>query len=135
MKVVSIIKPRYQETDQMGVIHHSVYPVWYEVGRVDYLEQMGMPYQDINEMGFHMAIIEMGSVFKKPAFFGTEVFVHTSLVEMSRIKMRLNYEMYNSNDELIHEGFTVLVWLNKDLKPVNIQKENPKLYQLFSEQL
>ena len=132
MKTVTIIKPRYQETDQMGVIHHSVYPVWYEVGRVDYLEQIGMPYEEINQMGYHMAIIEMGSTFKKPAFFGKPVFLHTSLVESSKVKLKLIYEMYNENDELIHEGFTVLVWLNKELKPINIAKENIQLYQLFN---
>ena len=47
MKHATIIHPRYQETDQMGIIHHSVYPVWYELGRVEFCNAIGVPFHEI----------------------------------------------------------------------------------------
>lgn len=131
MKTITIIEPRYQETDAMGVIHHSVYPVWYEVGRIDFLDETETPYKKINEMGYHMALIDLHVTYHKPAFFGEKVILHTWISEVTKAKVKISYEIYNLKDECINSGYSIHVFVNHELKLVNMSKENPKLYQLF----
>ena len=47
----TVIDVRYPDCDRMGIVHHAVYPVWYEVARMDYFEKMGFSYADMNSMG------------------------------------------------------------------------------------
>ena len=132
MKSLLTIEPRYQETDQMGVIHHSVYAVWFEMGRVKYCDDIGLPFKEIEDSGLRLAMIDLRSIYKKPAFFGYKYKQYTYLSDFSRIKMTFRYEIYNELDELIHVGESVLVWLDKDLRPTNVLKSNKRIYDLFS---
>ena len=134
MKSITIIEPRYHETDQMGVIHHAVYPVWYEVGRVDFLDETEMPYVKINEQGYHMALIDLHVNFIKPAFFGEKLELHTWVSEVTQARVKISYEMYNQKEELINQGSTTHVFVGEDLKIVNMKKKNPKLYVFFQNQ-
>lgn len=135
MKSEITIEPRYAETDQMGIIHHSVYPVWYEMARVKFCSDIGLPFHEIESRGVGLAMIHMGLNYLKPSRFGESVKVVTSLVEFSKIRMTFKYDVYNSHDELINQGETKLVWLDQNLKPVNIYKSHPDIYHLFLEQL
>lgn len=132
MKSVMSIVPRYQETDQMGVIHHSVYPIWYEMGRVKFCDDMGMSFKSIEAQGVGLAMVEMTSQFKKPSFFGELYTQYTYLTECSRVKMTFRYELYNSNEELVHIGHTTLAWLGAGFRPQNIMKNHPDIYRLFA---
>lgn len=55
----SKIKVRYAETDQMGIAHHSNYPIWYEVARTDLMKKMGMTYTQIEEQGLIVPLLEL----------------------------------------------------------------------------
>ena len=131
MRTKTIIEPRYQETDQMGVIHHSVYPVWYEVGRVDFLKQVEYPYEKINALGVDLAVIDLHSTFIKPAHFGEKLTCHTWISHMSKLKLTLSYEIYNEDDVVINKGYSVHTWVDQHLKLVQVEKKYPELYQLF----
>jgi acyl-CoA thioester hydrolase len=135
MRSITIIEPRYHETDQMGVIHHAVYPVWYEVGRVDFLDETNMPYTKINELGFHMALIDLQVSFIKPAFFGEKLELHTWVSEVTQARVKISYEIYNLKQELINQGSTTHVFVSEDLKMVNMKKKNPEIYQFFVDQI
>ena len=132
MKSLITIEPRYQETDQMGVIHHSVHAVWFEMGRVKYCDDIGLPFKEIEDSGLRLAMIDLHSIYKKPAMFGYRYKQYTYLSDFSRIKMTFRYEIYNEADELVHLGESVLVWLDKELKPTNVLKSNKHIYDLFS---
>ena len=60
MKSESKIVARYAETDQMGIVHHSVYPVWYEVARTDFIKQVGMTYTQMEQIGIMLPLVELG---------------------------------------------------------------------------
>jgi acyl-CoA thioester hydrolase len=135
VKSISIINPRYQETDAMGVIHHSVYPVWYEVGRIDYLDETELPYKKINELGYHLALIDLQVSYKKPAHFGDTLELYTWIANVTRTKVTICYEIYNQKEELINTGSTTHVFVDNDLKLVNMSKANPKIYQLFEDSI
>ena len=83
MESVTRIKVRYAETDQMGVVHHSVYAVYLEAARVDFLERAGLPYHRVEARGVFFPVVELGLTFRAPARFGEEVEVRTRLAELS----------------------------------------------------
>ncbi len=131
MKSFSIIEPRFVETDQMGIIHHSVYLSWYEVGRVKFCEDMGMPFHEIVAHKIHMALTQLEVIYHKPARFGETIKIQTTLKSMSKIRMVFSYEITNHLNEVINRGSTTLVWLDEKLRPHNIFKAHPHIYELF----
>jgi acyl-CoA thioester hydrolase len=132
MKSVLTIEPRYQETDQMGVIHHSVYPIWYEMGRVKFCDDIGIPFSKIEDQNIRLAMVEMKSTFRKPSKFGETLTQRTLLIALSGVQMNFRYELFNKDNELIHIGETRLVWLNEQFKPTNIEKSNPEIFKMFN---
>lgn len=131
MKVTTIIHPRYVETDQMGVIHHSIYPVWYEVGRVQFCDVMGYPFSKI-EKDLSLAVLKVTSVYKATARFGDQLVLTTQIKSYSKVKIEFEYEIINQEGLIINYGTTEHCWLNKNFKPVNIAKINPTLYNLIT---
>lgn len=123
---------RYAETDQMGIVHHSNYPVWYEAGRTDFIRKMGMPYSKIEETGILLPLIELKCAYKGAARYEDEITVKTSIKEYSGTRIIFNYDVYrNSDPTLINRGETVHVWTNKELKPLNIKKHSQEIYELI----
>ena len=59
MKCESKIVARYAETDQMGIVHHSVYPIWFEVGRTDFIKLTGMSYTELEESGVMLPLASL----------------------------------------------------------------------------
>ncbi len=135
MTHIMTIHPRYQETDQMGIIHHSVYPIWYEMGRVEFCDVLGLPFHKIEELGLRLAILSVHSEFIKSARFGEVYQLITEITELSKVRMMFTYTIYNADKELIHQGYTEVVWLNQALRPVNLQKLYPEVYQIFESSL
>ncbi len=135
MTHTTTIHPRYQETDQMGIIHHSVYPIWYEIGRVEFCDVLGLPFHKIEEKGLRLAILSVHSQFIKSAHFGEVYQLKTNITELSKVRMKFTYDIYNSNHELIHQGYTEVAWLNSALRPVNLQKLYPDIYAIFDSSL
>lgn len=125
------IEPRYQETDQMGIIHHSVYPIWYEMGRVKFCEDIHLPFHVIEEKGVRLAMYEMTSRFVKPTKFGEIYTMETRLIKLSKVRLFFEYKIFNQHGEEVHIGKTELIWLNDELKPTNIEKRHPDIYHAF----
>ena len=63
------IQPRYSETDQGGVVHHSVYPVYFEMGRTELLRANGLAYKDLEAAGVFFVIAELHIKYRRPAFY------------------------------------------------------------------
>ena len=74
---------RYAETDQMGVVHHSNYPIWYEAGRTDFIKKMGMPYSFIESQGIMLPLIELLSNYKGTSKYKDEIIIKTNIKEAS----------------------------------------------------
>lgn len=126
------ITVRYAETDQMGIVHHSNYPVWYEVGRTDFIKAIGMSYSDIEEKGFMLPLIELKSCYKGSAKYEDELIVTTKIKQITFTRITFYYEVYNKNGNvLINYGETTHVWTNKELKPLNMKKKAPDIYDLM----
>jgi acyl-CoA thioester hydrolase len=123
---------RYAETDQMGIVHHSNYPVWFEAGRTDFIRKMGLPYSKIEENGAMLPLIELNCRFKGHARYEDEIIVKTNIVQHTGIRLAFHYEVYiKDNEDAITEGETIHVWTNCSLKPVNIKKFKPEINVLI----
>ncbi|MGC8903697.1 thioesterase family protein [Thermus sp.] len=105
MESVTRIRVRYAETDQMGVVHHSVYAVYLEAARVDFLEKAGLPYHQVEARGVYFPVVELGLTFRAPARFGEEVEVRTRLAELSSRALLFRYRVEREG-ALLAEGFT-----------------------------
>lgn len=135
MESTLTITPRYQETDKMGIIHHSVYPVWYEAGRVKFCEDIGMPFDQIEAKGLYQALIDLNVHYIKSARFNEPLTQKTYIKSMTKLKLTFGYEIFNQLGELINQGETMLVWLNHDLKPLNLAKHHPDVYNTLVKHL
>jgi acyl-CoA thioester hydrolase len=123
---------RYAETDQMGVVHHSNYPVWFEAGRTEFIRQLGMPYSKMEEEGAKLPLLELKCTFKGFARYEDEVMVETYIKEYTGTRLLFHYDIYKSGqDKVITEGETLHVWTNAELKPVNIRKYRPDIHELI----
>lgn len=123
---------RYAETDQMGVVHHSNYPVWFEAGRTDFIRKMGMPYSKIEESGAMLPLLELKCIFKGFARYEDEIVVKTYIKEHTGTRLLFHYEVCRAgNDKVLTEGETLHVWTDNNLKPVNIKKYRPEISELI----
>lgn len=119
---------RYKETDRMGIVYHSNYIVWFDIGRTEFLRSIGYNYRDLEESGIWLPIIEVGCTYKSPAKYDDEVTVETYIEKITRVKIRFGYRVLKGENLLV-EGFTVQGFTNENLKPILIDKLNPELYE------
>lgn len=125
------IKVRYAETDQMGIVHHSNYAVWFEAGRTDFIRNMGMPYSKIEESGAMLPLLELRCSFKSFAKYEDELVVKTWIKEYTGTRLVFHYDICKADGRVISEGETMHAWTNEELKPVNIRKYRPEIYKLI----
>ncbi len=112
------IRVRYAETDQMGVVYHANYLVWFEVGRVEFIRQLGMNYRDMErEDGTLIAVAEVTARYKAPARYDDELIVRTSLAAVRDSIVRFRYVVLRPADQtVLCEGETVHFVVGRDMK-------------------
>lgn len=93
MESVTPVRVRYAETDAMGIVHHAVYPVWMELGRSDFLRELGQSYAEWEAQGVRMSVGEIQVKYRSPARFDELVEVHTRLAEAGRRKVVFEYNI------------------------------------------
>lgn len=126
----SKIVVRYAETDQMGIAHHSNYPIWYEVARTDLMKKMGMTYSEMEQQGLILPLLELQCKYISAAYYEDKLIVEVELKQLTAVKMEFEYAIFRDGEEKpINVGRTLHALVGKDLKPVNVKKEYPELYQ------
>lgn len=132
----SKINVRYAETDKMGIVHHSVYPIWYEIARTDYCKEAGIPYTKMEELGIMTPIIELESKYIRPAFYDDEIVIKTKIETITPARIVFSYEIYRLNDNtLINTGITTHALVGKNFKPINVKKLFPESWDTISKSL
>ncbi|MBL7848662.1 MAG: acyl-CoA thioesterase [Cyclobacteriaceae bacterium] len=107
------IRVRYSETDQMQYVYYGNYAMYYEVGRVESLRQLGMTYRELEAMGIMMPVLENHSEFLAPALYDELLRVVVTIREKPTVKIRFHYEIFNEKNTLIHRGETLLAFVNQ----------------------
>lgn len=131
----TILKTRYGETDQMGIIYHPNYYIYFEMGRTEYLrEAAGISYKEMEELGIMMPLTETHCKYRVPAKYDDEILVRTIIKEMTVARIAFSYKLLRTSDEvLLAEGETVHAFANTSGKPVNMKKYNSNLYSTLYE--
>ena len=113
------IRARYAETDQMGIVYHSHYLVWCEVGRTDYIRRLGMPYAELEKRGMRLAVSEAALRFHAPARYDDRVRVETSVKDVRSRSVTFDYRIVNADTGTkLVTASTTLVSLDTTGKPV-----------------
>jgi acyl-CoA thioester hydrolase len=107
------IRVRYGETDQMGFVYYGVYAMYYEVARVESLRQLGLTYSEIESMGVIMPVLENRSKYLAPGRYDELLTIVTTLREKPGVKIRFEYEIFNEQGKLIHQGETLLAFVDQ----------------------
>lgn len=87
------VQPRYSETDQGGVVHHSVYPVYFEMGRTELLRANGLAYKDLEAAGVFFVIAELHIKYRRPAFYDEKLELLTTCTAVSASKVEHSYKL------------------------------------------
>ena len=126
-------KAQYYETDQMGVIHHANYIRWFEEARVDFLQQIGFPYERVESMGVTFAVLGLSCEYRASVFFGDTVHVRVGMKACSHSRMTMCYDVTDAaTGEPRTTGETHhFFFRKKDARPVSLKKAIPELYGLF----
>lgn len=116
---------RYAETDQMGVVHNSVYLIWFEIGRTEYSIFRDFPYSRIEEEGIMLVVAESRVAYKKPAHYDDLVTVRTWVSRLKPKVVTFSYQIVrHDTDELIAEGETTHVALSMETnRPARMSEE------------
>jgi acyl-CoA thioester hydrolase len=123
----SEVRVRYEETDQMGVVHHAKYINWFEVGRTDLLRKLGTDYREVEQEGLLLPVLHVDCTYKVPARYDDIIVIHTGLSSYSGVKLSFAYDI-RRGDEVLASGKTYHCWTNKDLKPIPLRSVWPELH-------
>jgi acyl-CoA thioester hydrolase len=112
------IRVRYAETDQMGVVYHANYFIWFEVGRVELLRQLGFSYRDMETGdGCFIAVVDARCRYKAPARYDDEIIIRTHIKNIRESLIHFGYELLRANDgTLLAEGETTHLVTDLELK-------------------
>jgi acyl-CoA thioester hydrolase len=92
------LRVRFAETDQMGIVHHSNYLIWFEAGRVAWMDAAGMPYAEVAAGGNHFAVTSVQVEHRAPARFGDVVRITTWISLLRSRQVRFDYLVQNAAD-------------------------------------
>ena len=107
------IRVRYAETDKMGIAYHGNYFTWFEVARVNMLDELEVPYRDLEADGFLLPVLECRAKFLRSAFFDDRLLVKTVMQEPPLARIELSYEVIRG-EELLCSGKTVHGFVTTD---------------------
>jgi len=115
---------RFAETDQMGVVHHAVYAVWFEEGRSQWMRSKGRDYAEFEAQGINLAVTELRIRYRRPARYGQNVTVRTRMEEFRSRGMRVSYEVLDEKSrELLVTGSTRHVCMDRNGRVAQIPDE------------
>jgi acyl-CoA thioester hydrolase len=127
------LRVRYAETDQMGVVYHSNYLIWFEIGRVELIRSMGLDYKEMEAEGFGIAVVDVHVRYRAPARYDDELVVQTTLLAARGAVIRFGYKVMREADGvLLCEGETMHVVVGKEMKKQSLP---PKYAERFRAQL
>jgi acyl-CoA thioester hydrolase len=113
------VRVRYADTDKMGIVYHGTYPVYFEVGRSEYIRKKGFTYRDFEEMGYQLVVVELEAKYYGSATYDDLITVRTGISELKTRGLTFHYEIFK-NGTMIVEGRTKHICLNSGRKPALI---------------
>ena len=105
-------KVYYKDIDQMGVVYHGNYANYLEIGRLDWLDAIGVSYKEMEANDVMLPVVSMSLKYLKSAIYGDIITVYTTLLKRPTASIEFNYEIHNSSGELLTTANTKLAFIN-----------------------
>lgn len=115
------IRVRYAETDQMGVVHHANYLVWFELARSEFCRAHGIDYRQMEADGLILPVVEARVRYVSPARYEDEVIVRATVIEVRRSTLRIAYQA-RRGDDILATGETLQILIEK-------QSNRPRMFR------
>ena len=121
MEEETLIRVKYNETDSMKYLYHGNYVYYYHTSRTELLRKVGLCDKNLETNGIILPVVELQSKYIKPAYYDDELTVKTQLLKISACKLHFFHRIFNTKDELINQGNTIVAYVNKSTrKPIKI---------------
>jgi len=111
-KYTTNLRVRYGETDQMGIVYYGNYAQYLELGRTEWLRQLGFSYKWMEENNIHLPVINLNIDYKSPAYYDDVLTVTTTLTKLPTARIDFYYEIHNNEGKLLVKANTTLVFVN-----------------------
>jgi len=125
------LRVRYAETDKMGVVYHSNFLIWFEVGRVELLRQLGFQYNEMEKQdNCHLPVVDLRIRYKAPAQYDDEIVVRTGLKRMSASLLHFSYEVLREGDgALLATGESMHIVVDNKLVRTSLPEKYIKAFK------
>ena len=129
-------KVQYYETDQMKIVEDSNDIRWFEEARIDYLEQLGMPYEEMEAREIISPVLAVEAEYLRMVHFGDTVTIYPKVKEYNGIKLTISYDVMDEKTQMVHcRGLTRHCFLNLKGRPISLKREYPDYHEKFIEAL
>lgn len=124
----TLVRSRYPDCDRMGVVHHAVYPVWYELARMDWLERAGLTFRLLQSLGVNPTMVDLHIRYLAPVTYPQAVTIRTHLGQYAPKKLELIYTLTTDQGVLAGEATTFHIWTGPDNRAYDLEKYQPEVY-------
>ena len=129
------IRVRYAETDQMGVVYYANFFIWFEIGRVELLRQLGFQYKEMEiDDDCHIPVVEANCRYKSPARYDDELLLETTVLALRRTVIKFGYRLFRLENHaltLLAEGETTHVTVNRSMRKVRLPQKYVAVLEQF----
>ena len=124
----------YYETDKMGIMHHSNYIRIFEECRIDFLQQSGMPFEEIEARGILMPVLSVECQYKYPLRFDEPFAVYLTITKFNGVSLYVSYKIINSiTGKLCAEGKSSHCFTDENLMPIRTKNTHPDIFKIFDD--
>jgi len=121
---VETLRVRYSDTDAQGIVHHSNYFRWLEESRIGWLGAIGQPYGQLTERGIFLPLTACSCTFQAPVYAGERVDVHLNLVEVTRARVDLTYEILRG-EQVTATAESTHAYVDAAGRPLRLKRDDP----------
>lgn len=115
------VRVRYAETDKMGVVYHGNYAQYFEIGRVEWLRNLGISYNQMEKDGVMLPVVSLSMNYKRPATYDDVLTIRTILKSCSGVKIEFDYEIFNQDGNLLTTANSILVFVDANTsRPISV---------------
>ena len=125
-------KINYYETDKMGVVHHTNYIRFLEETRCEWLQKLGMPFEEFEKQGITIPVLGVNINYKYHVTFADTIIIKPYMKEYTGVRMTVGYEVIDKKTKnIVLTGETKHCFTNRELKPINLKKANKEFSDKF----
>lgn len=135
-KYETVVRVPFVDTDRMGIVYHANYIKYFEIGRTEYLRDIGFPYVDLEMRGIWLPVGSVHCTYKSPAKYDDLLTVRTHVAQLKGATIVMAYEIHRKEtEEVLATGETVHPITDDRLRPIRLRNVYEELYNRIKEDL